>query len=77
MFILQKGIEYFDGAYENAQALEKDFKMYSLDHFSSLFFNNDDDENNDEEDNESEIYRFKYEIKILHIEVLSLHNNKK
>ena len=48
MFVLQNGIEYFDRACENTQALEKDFKRYSLDLVFSLFFSNDDDENNDE-----------------------------
>ena len=77
MFVLKKGIEYFDRACENTQALEKDFKRYSLDPFSSLFFDNNDEENNIEEDNESEIYRLKEKVKILHNEIISLHNNKK
>ena len=77
MFVLQNGIEYFDRACENTQALEKDFKRYSLDPFSSLFFDNNDEENNIEEDNESEIYRLKEKVKILHNEIISLHNQKR
>ena len=75
MFVFQKGIKYFDRACEHAQALEKDFKRYYLYPFSSLFSNNDDNENKYEEDNESEISRLKEQVKILHDEIMSLHNH--
>ena len=74
MFVLQNGIEYFDRACENTQALEKDFKRYALDP-SSLFCDYNDDENNVEEDNEFEISRLNEKVKILHDEIMSLHNH--
>ena len=42
MFVAQKGIIDFEQACERAQSLEKDFKRYSHDLSSSLFFDNND-----------------------------------
>ena len=74
MFVAQKGKIDFDQACEHAQVLEKNIKRCSHDLSSSLFSNNNDDKYNDEEDNESEISRLKEQVKILHKEILSLHN---
>ena len=76
MFVAQKGIIDFEQACEQAQSLEKDFKRYSHDLSSSLFFDNNDNKDKGEEDNKSEISRLYEQVEILHDEVISLHNHK-
>ena len=76
MFVAQKGIIDFNQPCKHTQSLEKDFKRYSHDPFSSLFSDNNDDGNKIEEDNESEIPSLNEQVKILHNEILSLHNKK-
>ena len=76
MFVAQKGIIDFEQACEHAQSLEKDFKRYSHDLSSSLFFDNNDNKDKGEEDNKSEVSRLYEQVEILHDEVISLHNHR-